>query len=65
METNLPSGVSVFARPLAQHRRMRTRVACLFPKEASLLTLVSARLTETSAEWETENGLRILTQIIC
>ena len=31
----------------------RTRVATLFPNEASLLRLVSAVLAEISEEWET------------
>jgi len=31
----------------------RTRVAGLFPGEASLLRMVSAVLSETSEEWET------------
>lgn len=68
MEANLPQGLAVFALPSAQHRRLRTsnaiervnqeikrrtRVASLFPNEASLLRLVSALLAETSAEWET------------
>ena len=33
--------------------RRRTRVAGLFPNEASLLRLVSAMLQEISEEWET------------
>jgi transposase-like protein len=33
--------------------KRRTRVAGLFPNEASLLRLVSALLAETSEEWET------------
>ena len=33
--------------------KRRTRVATLFPNEASLLRLVSAVLTEISDEWET------------
>ena len=68
MEVNLPQGLTVFTLPTAHHRRMRTsnaiervnqeikrrtRVASLFPNEASLLRLVSALLAETSAEWET------------
>ena len=32
----------------------RSRVATLFPNEASLLRLVSAVLMEISGEWETE-----------
>lgn len=68
MEENLPQGLAVFALPAAHQRRLRTtnalervnmelkrrtRVASLFPNEASLLRLVSALLAETSAEWET------------
>jgi transposase-like protein len=34
-------------------RILRTRVATLFPNEASLLRLVTAILMETSEEWET------------
>ena len=33
--------------------KRRTRVATLFPNEASLLRLVSAILVEISDEWET------------
>ena len=33
--------------------RRRTRIAGLFPKEDSLLRLVSAILSEISEEWET------------
>ncbi|MCP3914488.1 MAG: IS256 family transposase, partial [bacterium] len=65
MEANLPEGLTVFALPVHQRRRMRTsnmlerlnrelkrrtRVATLFPNEASLLRLV---LVEVSEEWET------------
>jgi len=68
MEENVPQGLTVFALPSAHHRRLRTsnaiervnqeikrrtRVASLFPNEASLLRLVSALLSEISAEWET------------
>ena len=68
MEENLPQGLAVFALPTAHQKRLRTsnaiervnqeikrrtRVASLFPNEASLLRLVSALLAETSAEWET------------
>lgn len=68
MEHNVPESLSVFALPSA-HRRMlrttnllerlnkeikrRTRVATLFPNEASLLRLVSAVLAEISDDWET------------
>jgi transposase-like protein len=68
MEENLPQGFTVFALPAAHQRRLRTtnalervnmelkrrtRVASLFPNEASLLRLVSALLAEISDEWET------------
>jgi transposase-like protein len=68
MEENLPQGLTVLAFPVAHQRRLRTtnpiervnkelkrrtRVAGLFPNEASLLRLVSALLAETSEEWET------------
>jgi transposase-like protein len=68
MEENLPQGLTAFAFPAAHRRRLRTsnplervnmelkrrtRVAGLFPNEASLLRLVSALLAETSEEWET------------
>jgi transposase-like protein len=73
MEENLPEGLTVFALPVEHRRRMRTtnmlervheeinrrtRVAGLFPNEASLLRLVSAILMELSEEWET--GIRYL-----
>ena len=67
MEANLPEGLTVFSLPEA-HRRLlrtsnglervhkevkrRTRVATLFPSEASCLRLVSAVLMEISDEWE-------------
>lgn len=68
MEENLPQGFTVFSLPLAHQRRLRTtnalervnmelkrrtRVAGLFPNEASLLRLVTALLSESSDEWET------------
>lgn len=68
MESNLPEGLNVFSLP-EKHRRFlrtsnmlerlnreikrRTRVASLFPNEASALRLVTAVLAETSDEWET------------
>ena len=67
MEENLPEGLTVLALPPAHQKRMRTsnalervnqeikrrtRVARLFPNEASLLRLVTALLAETSQEWE-------------
>ena len=68
METNIPEGLAVFELPASHRRRLRTtnmlerlnqeikrrtRVATLFPNEASLLRLVSAILSETSEDWET------------
>jgi transposase-like protein len=68
MEENLPEGFSVFALETKHRRRLRTinllerlnrelkrrtRVASLFPNEASLLRLASAILAEISEEWET------------
>jgi transposase-like protein len=68
MDANIAQGFTVYALPVAHHRRMRTsnaiervnqelkrrtRVASLFPNEASLLRLVSALLCEQSDEWST------------
>lgn len=68
METNILEGLTVFAFPTAHRRRIRTanglerlnrevrrrsRVAVLFPNEASCLRLVTAVLMEISDEWET------------
>lgn len=67
METAIPQGLTVFAFPAPHQRRLRTsnplervnqeikrrtRVASIFPNEASLLRLVSALLAETSDDWE-------------
>jgi transposase-like protein len=67
LETAIPEGFTVFAFPAAHQRRLRTsnalervnqeikrrtRVARIFPNEASLLRLVSALLAETSDDWE-------------
>ena len=38
---------------LNRELKRRTKVATLFPKESSLLRLVSAVLVEVSEEWET------------
>jgi transposase-like protein len=69
MEANLPQGFAVFALPLAQQLRLRTsnalervnqelkrrtRVAGLFPNEASLLRLISALLSEFDDQWQTD-----------
>jgi transposase-like protein len=68
MEANVPESLTVFDLPASHRRRLRTtnmlerlnqeikrrtRVATLFPNEASLLRLVSAILIETSEDWET------------
>lgn len=67
-EKNIPEGLAVFELSPPHRRRLRTtnglervsqeikrrtRVARLFPNEASLLRLVSAVLSEISEEWET------------
>ena len=66
IEENIPEGLAVFALPSVHRRRMRTtnmlerlheeikrrtRVARLFPNEASLLRLVSAIEMEISEDW--------------
>ena len=68
LETNIPEGLTVFAFPDTQRRlirttnglerlsreiRRRSRVATLFPNEASCLRLVTAVLMEISDEWQT------------
>lgn len=67
LEENVPESLSVFSVLVEQRRylrttnmlervnkeiKRRTRVATLFPNEASLLRLVSAVLAEISEEWE-------------
>jgi transposase-like protein len=74
MEENVPESFTVFRLPPTHRHRLRTtnmlerinrelkrrtRVATLFPNEASLLRLVTAVLMELSEEWET--GKRYLT----
>ena len=74
LEANVPESLSVFRLPAAHRKRLRTtnmlerlnreikrrtRVATLFPNEASLLRLVTAIVMELSEEWET--GKRYLT----
>jgi transposase-like protein len=66
MEENIPEGLAVFALPARHRKRMRTtnmierlheeikrrtRVARLFPNQASLLRLVSAIEIEISEDW--------------
>jgi len=68
MEANLPQGFAVFALPPVRQLRLRTtnglervnrelkrrtRVAGLFPNEASLLRLITALLNEINDEWQT------------
>src|SRR5689334_4828237 len=68
LEANVPQGLAVFALPPSHRRRLRTvnmlerlnkelkrrtKVAGLFPNEASALRLVSAVAMEISDEWET------------
>ena len=68
LEANIPEGLAVLKLPEAHRKRLRTtnmlerqnreikrrtRVATLFPNEASLLRLVSAVLSEISEDWET------------
>ena len=68
MEENVPESLTVLSLPMSHRRRLRTtnilerlnrelkrrtRVATLFPNEASLLRLVTGVLMEISEEWET------------
>ena len=68
MEDNLHQGFSVFALPAAHQRKLRTsnalervnqelkrrtRVASLFPNDASVLRLITALLVEISDQWQT------------
>ena len=68
MESNIPDGLTVFSFPEDHWRRIRTinslervckeirrrtRVATIFPNEASCLRLVSAVLMEINETWET------------
>jgi transposase-like protein len=74
MEENVPESLTAFRLPPSHRKRLRTtnmderlnrelkrrtRVATLFPNEASLLRLVTAVLMEVSEEWET--GKRYVT----
>jgi transposase-like protein len=69
LETNVPEGLTVFDFPADHRRRLRTnnglerlnreikrrtRVASIFPNEASLLRLATAVLMETDDDWQTE-----------
>ncbi|MAU00948.1 MAG: hypothetical protein CL608_27700 [Anaerolineaceae bacterium] len=68
LETNIPEGLTVFSFPNTHRRlirttnslerlnreiRRRSRVATLFPNEASCLRLVTAVVMEISDEWQT------------
>src|SRR6185369_13259155 len=68
LEANVYEGLAIFGLPRPHRRRLRTssmrerlneelkrrtRVAGLFPIDASLLRLVSAVLMEVSEDWET------------
>ena len=68
LEGNIPEGLTVYSFPADHRRRIRTvnslervcleirrrtRVAVIFPNEASCLRVVSARLMEMSEHWET------------
>ena len=70
LEGNIPEGLTCFAFPAAHHRlirttngqerlnremRRRSRVAALFPNEASCLRLMTAIAIEISEEWQTTN----------
>jgi putative transposase len=74
LEANVPEGLTVFSLPAGHRRRLRTsnmlerldeeikrrtRVAGLFPNEASALRLVGAVLMEINDDWEA--GRRYLT----
>lgn len=69
LEENIPQGLTIFAFPSEHQRRLRTtnslerlnreirrrsRVAMLFPNEASCLRLVTAVVMEISDEWQTD-----------
>jgi transposase-like protein len=73
-EENIAEGLAIFGIPGEHRKRLRTtnmlerqnreikrrtRVATLFPNEASLLRLVTAVLVELSDDWET--GMKYLT----
>ena len=76
MENAIPEGLTIFSLPEAFRKRLRTsnmcetlntqikrrtKVAGLFPNEASILRLVSAILMDISEEWE--SGKTYLPQI--
>jgi putative transposase len=76
LETSISEGLTVFDCPVEHRRRLRTnnslerlnreikrrtRVATLFPNEASLLRLATAVLMETDEEWQSDK--RYLSQV--
>ena len=76
MENAIPEGLTIFSLPEAFRKRLRTsnmcetlntqikrrtKVAGLFPNEASILRLVSAILMDISEEWE--SGKTYLPQV--
>jgi putative transposase len=80
MEENVPESFAVFRLPAGHRRRLRTtnmlervnrelkrrtRVATLFPNDASLLRLVTAVLMELSEEWETGKRYVIKQHLFC
>ena len=69
LEQNIPEGLTVFAFPAAQQRRLRTSnglerlnreldrrttVVSIFPNEAACLRLVTAILVECDEQWQTD-----------
>ena len=71
LEANVPEALTVLSLPAAHRRKLRTtnslervnkeikrrtRVATLFPNEASALRLVTAVLMEISEDWETNRN---------
>ena len=71
MQDNVPEGLAVFTLAASHRRRMRTsnalelvhkqikrrtRVASLFPNEASVLRLVSAVLVEIDEDWQSSHA---------
>lgn len=77
LEENVPEGLAVFAFPESHRRllrttngvervnrevRRRTRVASIFPNEASCLRLVSALLMEISDDWQAGKAYLTFTQ---
>lgn len=69
LETNIPEALTVFSRPESERKKLcttnslerlnreikrRTRVVSVFPNEAALERLVSALLSETNDDWDSE-----------